>query len=265
MRVGDSYRSIVNDSLRWQIVKVGSCTVSLQGSDSRTIPHEDLDKFYRLESAPTLAGDQKAGLTGDRPKLSLVPTAPLVHCSRAMEYGAEKYERGNYHSPPPENLTPEARVMGHVDAALRHLTKITDAYNRAVGTTGDARAAIAVVDDRGEVPSNLPDLAHAVAAVGIALQCAVDAGILPADPGRPWKKPAEDLWRGYRRTDILAVVAQAGAWPYYRNWYFGSSVSCEDTGGTEIRWVIPDDFFIPACRRAGLRRPDEPDYKELSK
>lgn len=137
-------------------------------------------------------GDMKAGLTGAKPKLSILPRAMLTYAARPIEYGADKYARGNYHGPPPAALGENAaalRTLGYIDAALRHLTRVSDAINHALGTGGDVRAAVGTVDDDatgGFPPSMLPDLAHALASVGLGITCAVDDGLLPADPGRPW-------------------------------------------------------------------------------
>lgn len=140
-------------------------------------------------------GDMKHGLTSSRPKLSICGRHAQTHQCRGTEYGADKYARGNYHGPAPAGVTPEARIMGYVDAALRHLTAIADAYNRALGTGGDARAAIALPDleaSGGFPASGLPHLSHVLAGIGIAVECAVADGLLPADPGQPWKAGAED-------------------------------------------------------------------------
>jgi hypothetical protein len=137
-------------------------------------------------------GDMKAGLTGAKPKLSIVPRALQTYAARPLEYGADKYARGNYHGPPPAALGENAaalRLLGYIDAAMRHLTRVSDAVNHALGTGGDVRAAVGTVDDDaagGFPPSMLPDLAHALASVGLGITCAVDDGLLPADPGRPW-------------------------------------------------------------------------------
>lgn len=150
-------------------------------------------------------GDMKAGLTGKggaRPALSILPRAGLTHATRGTEYGAAYYARGNYHGPVPQalvdkwgpDLAPVIRVLGYIDATMRHLTKVADVINHALGTGGDARAAVAVVDDVavGKPASNLPDLAHAAASLLILIGVAVDDGLLPADPGQPWATGGED-------------------------------------------------------------------------
>lgn len=140
-------------------------------------------------------GDMKHGLTGDRPQLSLIGEHSEIYQCRGTAYGAAKYSRGNYHGPAPEGVAPDARIMGYVDAAMRHLRAVAQAYNVALGTGGDTRAAIALPDmmaSGGFPASGLPHLAHAIAGLGIAIECAVADGLLPADPGQPWKAGAPE-------------------------------------------------------------------------
>lgn len=145
------------------------------------------------QSAPRAVGDMKHGLGGARPQMSILPRTGLICGGRAIEYGADKYARGNYHGPPPAKLGADAgakRLLGYIDAAMRHLTHVSDAVNRALGTGGDVAAACAVVDDEasgGFPASMLPHLSHALASLLIGVSCGVDDKLLPADPGQPWK------------------------------------------------------------------------------
>ena len=126
-----------------------------------------------------------------RPLLSILPYNGEVHGSRATEYGADKYARGNYFGPPPANVDPVDRFLEYIDAAKRHLGKIAQAINVAKGTGGDQRAACALIDDEasgGFPPSLLPHISHAIAGMLIAVECGVSDGLLPADPGQPWKQ-----------------------------------------------------------------------------
>jgi hypothetical protein len=162
-------------------------------------------------------GDMKAGLTSSRPKLSILPRAALLHMTRALEYGADYYARGNYHGPAPidpktgERIPEEIAILGYLDAELRHVYKVTDAVNKALGTGGDARAAIATVDDVaiGKPPSMLPDLGHAMASLAIAIERAVAAGILPEDPGQPWRAGRVTEERSPEASARLATPAKA--------------------------------------------------------
>ena len=136
-------------------------------------------------------GDMKHGLTGDRPKMSLLGEDAATFQVRGTEYGADKYARGNYYGPAPEGVTPVDRFLGYIDATMRHLLAITKAINVARGTGGDQEAACGVVDDKasgGFPPSLLPHIAHAMASTAIGIECAVRDGILTADPGQPWKR-----------------------------------------------------------------------------
>ncbi len=149
-------------------------------------------------TAPRQIGDMKHGLGGARPQMSILPRTGLVYGCRATEYGADKYARGNFHGPPPARLGSDAgakRLLGYIDAGMRHLTHVSEAVNRALGTGGDVNAACAVIDDEasgGFPASNLPHLSHALASLLIGVSCAVDDGLLPPDPGQPWKQWLEN-------------------------------------------------------------------------
>lgn len=149
-------------------------------------------------------GDKKAGLTGARPRLSIVPRAAQNHGSRALEYGIAKgYGRGNYHGPAPAEMHPDPevrkamRLLGYLDAMMRHATAVTDAINHAIGTGGDLRAACSSVDDDaggGKFPASmLPHLSHMVASAMIAIAVAADDELIPDDPGRPWETPRDEV------------------------------------------------------------------------
>lgn len=136
-------------------------------------------------------GDMKEGLTTARPKLSIIGQHAQTYTCRGMEYGGDKYCRGNYYGAPPAEVTPVERFMGYVDAAMRHLTKIAQAFNIAHGTGGNQAAACSVVDDEASAnfpPSMLPHMAHALASLMIGTEVGVMDGLLPADPGQPWTK-----------------------------------------------------------------------------
>lgn len=140
-----------------------------------------------------MSTDMKHGLTSDRPRLTITPRTAQVYTTRALEYGADKYRRGNYHAPPPPHVSEVERLLGYLDAAIRHASEVADRINRAIGAGGDPellRAACAAADDvaSGNFPaSGLPHLAHALASLSIGVTCAADAGLLPTDPGQPWR------------------------------------------------------------------------------
>jgi hypothetical protein len=130
-------------------------------------------------------------LRESRPLLSILPYNGEVYGSRGLEYGADKYARGNYFGAPPASVDPVDRFLEYLDAAKRHIGKIAQAINVAKGTGGDARAACACPDDEssgGFPASHLPHIAHAIAGLLIAVECGINDGLLPEDPGQPWKK-----------------------------------------------------------------------------
>ena len=136
-------------------------------------------------------GDMKQALTsGGRPKLSMIPRVALIYITRALEYGADKYARSNFYGAAPAGVSSAERVLGYIDATQRHLARVADNINRALGTGGDLAAAVGTVDadGGGKFPaSNIPDLAHALASLAIGVLCAVNDGLLPEDPGQPWR------------------------------------------------------------------------------
>jgi len=231
-----------------------------------------------MSSSPI--GDMKAGLTsGARPKLSILPRHGLVHGTRAIEYGADKYERGNYHGPAPEALgegdvRAAKRLLGYLDAANRHILKVTDAVNRALGTGGDLRAAAAIVDDvaGGNFPaSSLPDLSHAIASILIGVTCAVDDGLLPADPGQPWAaelaktKVSEALNQkddpAAERARV-AALRESGPVPYSKTVEQPGYVITRVLGGEKLWWA--GNFWSMVETSAHVYRTSEEAYRSAA-
>lgn len=137
----------------------------------------------------------KQELTGNRPRMSLLPRAALVYETRGLEYGDDKYSKGNYYAPAPEGIQPVDRLLAYLDATQRHITRVTNAIIRAIGTGGDVVAACRTRDEDGggKFPaSNLPDLAHALSSLAIGVACAVEDGLLEPDPGQPWRDASSE-------------------------------------------------------------------------
>lgn len=169
------------------------------------------EEIREEQSRPRQVGDMKHGLGGARPQLSIVPRVGAIYGGRAIEYGADKYARGNYHGPPPAKLGEHAeakRLLGYIDAAMRHLMHVSDRINRALGTGGDVAAACAAIDDEasGNFPaSNLPHLSHALASLLIGVSCAADGKLIPEDPGQPWKAALASSEPGLPQKDDPAL------------------------------------------------------------
>lgn len=130
-----------------------------------------------------------------KPTVSAVPYHALVHVIRVFEYGAAKYNRGNFlRSAPPATgplvlPTPEeTRWARYVDAAGRHVLQAGDAANhRADGLISKEEYFRRQVDPE----SGLLHAAHAVCGLLMALQQAVEAGLIPPDPGPGNPVPAQ--------------------------------------------------------------------------
>jgi hypothetical protein len=132
--------------------------------------------------------DMKAALGNKKPPLCHVPVALLNYAARAHQYGAEKYVLGNYLRPPAEGLSDVARLLEYISATQRHLAAWTDSIIRhlgggrqAVDNLNDACFAEDMDTSEGS-GSHLPHAAHAAASLGMALQQAADAGLMPIDP-----------------------------------------------------------------------------------
>lgn len=160
---------------------------------------EHLEKCHRdfkslehrmINTAAPVKGDMKAGLTNGKPQLSQLPLAALVYATRAAEYGNSpgKYERGNYLRPTVDTLADFHRLLGYLDASLRHTNKVTTEMNRALGCTDHTKVDLMTGANCIDHESGLPHLCGALMSIMIGIQQAVDSGLIPADPGRPWEK-----------------------------------------------------------------------------
>lgn len=150
--------------------------------------------------------DQKEALTSARkPDVTHARTPLLVYNARACEYGCAKgYDRGNFLRRTATTSEDFKRLRAYLAAGLRHIMATLDQIERhqandphLVDIEGMKRAAYAPdtdPDPTGTVgPSGLPHLCGAAASLNMALAQAVDAGLLPADPGQPWREQPSQL------------------------------------------------------------------------
>lgn len=153
--------------------------------------------------------DMKEGLTSSRkPDTTHVRRAFLNYVARPCEYGSDKYERANYRRPTGGEAHAEPtredfeRFRKYLRAARDHIDETLDAMELhqaldpgLVDVEGMKRAAYAVDTDvtpGAKVgPSLLPHVAPACASLNMAITQAVDCGLLPRDPGTPWRVEAE--------------------------------------------------------------------------
>lgn len=154
--------------------------------------------------------DMKASLSSSyKPDITHVRSAFLAYTARPSEYGEDKYERANYQrSVAPEGSAgPTAadvkRFRAYLRAAAGHIFQVLDALEKHQANDpnfedveGFKKAAYAIDTDTkvGDKvgPSLLPHVAPACASLNMAITQAVNCGLLPADPGTPWRDATKD-------------------------------------------------------------------------
>jgi hypothetical protein len=143
----------------------------------------------------------------------------MIYIARSSEYGDVRYERGNFARPTGgerhDDPTPDdfRRFRAYLRANVSHAMLTLEAMEDHLATDPDLEdmdGAIAAcfapdtdVPERGDVgPSFLPHVAMAVSSLNMALKQATDCGLLPLDPGQPWKTS------GWKRDARQASMAQ---------------------------------------------------------
>lgn len=167
--------------------------------------------------------DTKEGTRGGRkPDTTHVRSSFLTYTARPSEYGDDKYERANYLRPTGDAIhtTPTKadvdRFRNYLRAGMDHARKALDAIERHQALdphfediAGLRRAAYAV--DTDETPGNpigpslLPHVAPACSSYMMAIEQAVNCGLLPVDPGQPWRSNAEVIIARYCDGDEAEV------------------------------------------------------------
>lgn len=162
----------------------------------------------QASSKPVLR-DLKESLSNNRkPDLTHVRVPFMNYTARSCELGDDRYQRGNYLRPiAPGGYTgtPTAedfrRFRAYLRAGVSHIMETLDAMERHQSTDPDfldiegmKRAAYA--EDLDVSPGNkigaskLPHVAPACSSLQMAICQAVECGLLPRDPGTPWKQTA---------------------------------------------------------------------------
>lgn len=186
-----------SQGVKWYPIEVvDSGILYFTESEARDFLVKEQSKFplvkHRMRNtAPSpIKTDMKEGLTGGKPMLSELPYAALVYAARGFEYGHSpgKYERGNYLRPTVDVLADFHRMQFYLDAVLRHVTKLTTEMNRALGCGDKTEAELKAAAMTMDVESGLSHLTGMLANGMMAVQQAVDAGLICADPGQPWLK-----------------------------------------------------------------------------
>lgn len=141
--------------------------------------------------------DLKSALKVSKPIMAYSDYAGLVYDARQREYGNDKYKQtGNYLRPPPPGCSDVDRALQYLSASLRHTHKVCHSIIRNLGNGRDSEPTLADAvycrdtdtDETGFPPSGLPHIGGALTSLCMAIQQLVDAGLLPADPGTPWRK-----------------------------------------------------------------------------
>lgn len=125
-----------------------------------------------------------------------------IYTARPCEYGSDKYERANFMRRVSEGSEPTKadfeRLRVYLRAARDHIDETLESMERhqsqdpnLVDVEGMKRAAYAVDTDAkpGQKvgASMLPHVAPACASLNMAITQATDCGLLPKDPGTPWR------------------------------------------------------------------------------
>jgi hypothetical protein len=129
----------------------------------------------------------KAGL-GKKPPVSDIPPAALTYMARGFQYGMDKYKRGNYLRPAPEGMSDAERLLEYIAAIQRHAGAWADSIIRHLGGGRNAVASLQEACYAADGESKQPHAAHLGASFAMAVQQAVDAGLMPADAGTPWRE-----------------------------------------------------------------------------
>jgi hypothetical protein len=146
--------------------------------------------------------DMKEALSsGRKPDITHMRKATMVYGGRACEYGDKrkggKYVRANFRRPTGEGPAGDfLRFREYLRASFSHIADTLEMHEALdpefKDVEGMKRAMYAEDTDSLEGcpvgPSGLPHVAHAVASINMAITQAVDCGMLPKDPGQPWRQ-----------------------------------------------------------------------------
>jgi hypothetical protein len=188
--VDNTVKSHTPDRPHWKFRARNTVTGEIWSTDIQGETAPEPKKYPTREAA--VAGhkvDMK--VRGTKPQMSQIPYDAAVYAVRAFEFGAMapgKYERGNYLRPTPDTLAAFDRLLEYLDAMLRHGQKLTLAMNRVRGCTDKDEASLRAAAAYPDLESGLPHLSHMLTSGLMAVQQAVDAKLIPLDPGRPWVK-----------------------------------------------------------------------------
>lgn len=151
--------------------------------------------------------DMKEGLSSSRKAdTTHIRRSFQIYTCRPCEYGSDKYERANYMRPAaPKNVDIDVQMRAaferfrkylraardHIDECLESMERHQSQDPKLTDVEGMKVAAYAVDTDVAPGSkigaSMLPHVAPACASLMMAITQATDAGLLPKDPGTPWR------------------------------------------------------------------------------
>lgn len=152
------------------------------------------------------------GAGARKPDLTHLRSVFATYVVRPCEYGCDKYERANYlratgEGPHTEPTAEDvARLRVYLRAMISHGMLVLDSLEKHQAqdpelkdVVGMKRAAYAVDTDTkpGQKvgASFLPHIAMCGSSLMMAIEQAAACGLLPVDPGTPWRDPLEQKMR----------------------------------------------------------------------
>ena len=151
--------------------------------------------------------DMKEGMSSSRKAdTTHIRRSFQIYTCRPCEYGTDKYERANFMRPAaPTNVDMDVQMRAaferfrkylraardHIDECLESMERHQSQDPKLTDVEGMKVAAYAVDTDVAPGSkigaSMLPHVAPACASLMMAITQATDAGLLPKDPGTPWR------------------------------------------------------------------------------
>lgn len=158
-----------------------------QGMPSHvTVPTKAANQAPLKSLKPGGLADLKAGAGGKKAPLHQWPPAPLKWGGRVGQYGGVKYHDGNYMRGPATGDDVD-RLLDYISAAQRHLASWANSIMRFKGGARLAPATVQEACYAADDESGQPHGGHALASLYMGIQQAVDAGLVPEDPGITWE------------------------------------------------------------------------------
>ncbi len=177
--------------------------------------------------------------------------------ARVCTYGSIKYERANYLRPVGDSVADFRRFRAYLRAAQDHIGETLDLMESLQSSVEDlseipfselAAACYAADTSPGNDkvgPSYLPHVAHAAASLMMGIQQAIDAGLLPKDPGPAWKTHALTEDKAEEITMKVLQVATGVEAMVDRETLFDSVEGTAAAASRVVEIEAPDESEIP--------------------